>query len=287
MDDSQWEAVGEYQDRAQKMSGDIRKYTLVKMAALAVLVVTLPTAVIMVQRQTGQTKTVAAGDKAQVYFVPNYLRIPPDRVVKLVLDSGGVKISRVKAVLKFDNTVVNLDSEAMTTSKLKMVREKTSQDTANISGRITIDLDLIEIDKKSPVQGVVEVATFAFKPVTGLVGVETSLDVDTQTLEVYDMSGNIIASKALPAEMVLNLTENEDVVLGAKTAPSDRIEYVFDRTPADMDGDGCVSWPDLKIMGELLGKRVVNGLAGDINGNGRVGVEDISMWVGSYGWGCK
>ena len=54
----------------------------------------------------------------------------------------------------------------------------------------------------------------------------------------------------------------------------------------DLNGDVCVDFADFRILTSLFGKKVVVGLLGDLNGDGKVTISDLGVWLKHYGQGC-
>lgn len=190
-------------ERLAKITADIKKFSLVRTAGLAALLLTLPAAVVLVQQRTS-TRTAATIGEVQAYFVPERVSLPPDSTVRLILDSDTQPVGFVRLDVRFDNTKVNLAAEVTTSDRLKTIIEKTGMTAANETGLVTLVLGLATADRQNPPTGVFEVATLPFRVATPDLGVTSSVAVDVSTSQVVDMNSSALAIMASPGSLDVN-----------------------------------------------------------------------------------
>jgi hypothetical protein len=243
----------------------------------------MPAVVILVQQRTS-TRTAIAMGEAKSYFVPDQADLPPDTTIRLMLDSGSQEVEFVKLEVAFDPTKVNLAGDVVATGRLKTVVEKTDVVTANATGRVVLALRLATADRTSPPLGVFEVAELPFRAVTMQGGVLTRVGINVAGSQVVDTNSTALAVMATSASMMVNSR-----VLASTSAPIALPRPTAAPKPvigSDLNGDGCVNFTDLGILGSLYGKKVVVGMLGDLDGDGKVTGSDIGVWIKNYGEGC-
>ena len=144
---------------------------LLQILVLAVLALSLPTAIYVLKNGGIRLPSRAAVTDPVLYFAPSSYSLPPNQTVKLMLDAKAHKIGFSLVELAFDKTKINLAGEITTSSQLPAVISKTSSGTANSTGRIIFALAVCDPlqgqcdPKPIPPSGLIELAQI---PITAI-----------------------------------------------------------------------------------------------------------------------
>lgn len=166
----------------------LKKENRFKLATLLVLLLTLPAAVILIQR-TIQMFSGAAGNNANVYILPATSNVTGTRTFQVMVDPQGDPVGFVSLDLNFDRTKVQLSSDPVSSGVLATTVDLTTANNANSSGVINVDLAL-KFDQTAPTQAF-ELINVTFQPVSGVGNnVQTNLSlanvqVANQQTETY------------------------------------------------------------------------------------------------------
>jgi hypothetical protein len=99
--------------------------------------------------------------------------------------------------------------------------------------------------------------------------------MDAAIMEIVAQPASLTVSPPLQSEL-----PQESEVLGIETS---RPDFQI----GDVNDDGCVNLADLQVLISLYGKEVVEGMLGDLDGDGKVGMSDIGVWVRNVKVECR
>ncbi len=194
-------------EKARRFTRNFRHFPLhKKVFTLALLLLAVAITVYLVQSFTLFLSRAAA---AQLSFSPSSLSMPPNANPGVIVNSGSTQIAFARVDITFDTTKVNLSSEINVTGPLKAVIGKTTQATANSTGKITVVLALCNgIDIPCSPSPAAPSGTFElFKlPLTSVTGstTSTSLAYDVSTMQLVDTAQANVTLTASNATINLN-----------------------------------------------------------------------------------
>lgn len=149
-----------------------------KLFSVLVLLVAIPAALVLTQRQVRYKSQAAANPgQAEFSFSAPVNTMPPSQTLSLKLDSASQGVNFIRVDIVFDPTKTQLTGEVATTNLFKTKMTVTSMAGANSSGRLTIMLGLTTDDVNNPPRGQFEVAQIP-------IGVVSSAANETATWSV-------------------------------------------------------------------------------------------------------
>lgn len=190
-----------------------KRFAIVLIALLA-----LPITVVLVQRVVRYFTGAAS---ATIYFEPSSADLPPDKTLRLMVDSGSTKVGFARVEVNFDNTKVRLTSEISTTGMLTMNNAdvsntpslpqdactgtqkciiKTPMTSANNTGKIVLVLAKDPRVSTNAPSGIFELANFTFTTHTSN---QVSTNVTIPSNQLVDM--NVQKFSVSPSSATLHL----------------------------------------------------------------------------------
>lgn len=164
-------------------------------------------------------------------FSPSSVNLPPASNVKIMADSGGKFIAFVRAVITFDNSKVNLNSEITTNPQLSTIVEKTGRVNANQLGRANIVIAAAPTDSQP--SGVFELASFSLTNISTTAD-STQMSFDISDMQIVDGTGQELSIGSSVLSIIIN---------GSNVTPSPGGEFEIpigekDQLVIDIGGEG-------------------------------------------------
>lgn len=141
---------------------------------------------------------------AKLYVLPSKVELPPDTLIKLMVDSKSNKIGFVRAELSFDPNQIIINGDIQVSEKFKTVIEKTSREEANSKGKIILVLGVSATDRDFAPSGVFEVASIPIGSKTSTENVQTVVSINQQNSQIVSMGSLNLFIEAKNSDLIVN-----------------------------------------------------------------------------------
>lgn len=150
-------------------------------------------------------------------FDPPTNSLPPDKSIKVMLNTGGLNIVFARIAVTFDKSRLNLISFTENTSQLSTLVDKTTLEKANVEGKIVLVLAASPSDLAP--SGLLEMGTFTFKNIAVQNNISTTLDFAVADMQVISSASQELPITGNSAVLSLN-TVYPSITQGATVIPS-------------------------------------------------------------------
>ncbi|MCS7092539.1 MAG: hypothetical protein NZM26_04260 [Patescibacteria group bacterium] len=140
----------------------------------------------------------------RLYLLPSNIELPPDTMLKLMVDAKSNKIGFVRAEIVFDPSQIDLVGDISTSDKFKTIIEKTSKEIANSQGKIALVLGVSPADRESAPSGVFEIASVPIGAKTDQKNIQAVVSIDQQKSQVVSMNSLNLAIDKKDSNLTIN-----------------------------------------------------------------------------------
>lgn len=189
-------------ERLPRFGSQLSKSTRVKLALLAVIVVSVPVGVFLQQQET-QFRSKAQAVPVRLFFSPAQTTTSTSVVLKLFMDAQSNQVGFTRVEFVYDQTKLALTQEVQTTSLFKTGVSKTTMAEANATGKVVIVLGLAPEDRVIPPTGVFEFAQITLQSLTSEPNLTTTINL-VDGIQLVDMQANTLTFSGENATIILN-----------------------------------------------------------------------------------
>ncbi len=249
---------------------------------LAFILLAVPLSVYVIY-QGVQYKIRASYTPVSLTFSDAELSISKTGNIHLILDPKMYKIGRIKAVIIFDPTKIQLTDEITLDNRFRKVLEKTNKEKANQEGRINIIIEIDPVDFGIAPSEPFEIAKI---PVSANGRIDknnpTKLILSDPEVEIIDVnqvkltftkSDAIVTTEEAPIATTtpsLSVADNVDT----STTTSTSTAIIRGKKIGDINEDGYVNLLDYVILFENFKKNPLIDKRADINNDTKVNLLD-------------